>query len=175
MELSTKFLPGRKYPGTGFGVHRIGRKAVSTSLFWVGSTVLGGSQSRQWSRRQNPQWPVVASSQKPLHQERSHLPVPVLGLLLYGCAQQEGQVGATEALGVLVLATARSAGDTEVTVPREPRSPSPPLASTAPSPWPPCTLQRASLPVFLSVALNSPGSHVPFPVTRTNTFASSVE
>lgn len=44
VELHRKFLPGRKYMETDFGVQRIERKAILISLFWVSFIALGGSQ-----------------------------------------------------------------------------------------------------------------------------------
>lgn len=65
VELNRKFLRGRKYVNR-FGVHRIGRKIVSlSSPFWMGSTILGGSQGQaEWSKKQicsGQWWPILKS------------------------------------------------------------------------------------------------------------------
>lgn len=150
---------------TDLGVRRIERKAVSLSpSFWMGTTALGGGQGQaEWPRQQNLQWPLVASSQKPPHQEGDHSPDPVL---LCAVPSRRDRWGRTV---TGCIHTGRG------WVSRGHSGHSQPPASTTFSLLHPRPLRLVTLPVSLSGPLNSLESHVTFPLTKPDASSSRIE
>ena len=117
----------------------------------------------EWSRQQNLQWPLVASSQEPPHQERDHSPAPVL---LCAVPSRRDRWGHT-VTGCIHTGRVR--------VSRGHSGHSQPPASTTSSLSHPRPFRLVALPVSLSGALNSLESHVTFPLTKPNASSSRME